>query len=136
MSTRPPGRPARRLYVARNVTRNLVIATHVEVARGMWGRLRGLIGTPPLQSGQGLLLRPCSGIHTWFMGYPIDALFLDAEGRVVAALGPLRPWRMSGIYPKAEAVLEVMAGTLEATGTQVGDSVELMPWEGEEGPEA
>jgi uncharacterized protein len=110
---------------AENVTRGRTLATRVAVADGPWSRLRGLIGRSPLAAGEALLITPCSGIHTFFMGFPIDVLFLDAGGLVVAALGPLPPWRLTRIYPAAAVALELPPGTLAASGTADGDCIEF-----------
>jgi hypothetical protein len=111
---------------AENQTRGVVLATEVEVAERFFARLLGLMGRPPLPPGRALLIRPCDGIHTCFMRAPIDAVFLDDEGRVIAALGPLAPWRLTRVYPRATAVLELGAGTVAATGTAAGDQVALV----------
>jgi hypothetical protein len=120
VSPRPTG-PWR----AENVTRGRTLATRVGVADRPLARLRGLIGHAPLQAGEGLLIEPCSGIHTFFMGFTIDVVFLDAEGFVVAALGAVAPWRMTRIYPSAAAVLELPPGAIAASGTVAGDRIEF-----------
>jgi uncharacterized membrane protein (UPF0127 family) len=112
---------------ATNRTRGCALATAVVVADRPWLRLRGLIGRPPLAAGAGLLLVPCSGIHTFFMGSAIDVVFLDAAHQVVAALGPVVPWRMTRIYPAAASALELPPGTVARTGTTVGDRIEIAP---------
>lgn len=106
-----------------NLTRGVSLAEDLRLALGPWTRLRGLLGTTPLQPGQALLLRPCSAVHTCFMGYTIDVLFLDAEGRVLGAHAELRPWRFTSIYGAALATLELSAGELARSGTGVGDEV-------------
>jgi uncharacterized membrane protein (UPF0127 family) len=108
-----------------NRTRGCTLATSVTVAARFGARLRGLMGRPPLAPGAALLLRPCSGIHTFFVRGPIDVLFLDADHRVVAAVGPIAPFRCSRIYPRAEEALELAPGTIAATGTAAGDLVAL-----------
>ncbi len=110
---------------ADNATRGRPLATRVGVAASPWSRLRGLIGRAPLRAGEGLLIEPCAGIHTFFMGFAIDVVFLDADGVVVAALGPLPPWRMTRIYPGAAAALELPPGRVQATGTVAGDRIEF-----------
>jgi uncharacterized membrane protein (UPF0127 family) len=110
---------------ATNRTRGTTLATEVAVADRFGARLRGLMGKPPLATGAALLIRPCAGIHTFFMRGAIDAVFLDGAGRVVAAVGPIAPWRMTRIYPAAEEVLELPPGTIAASGTGEGDVVEV-----------
>lgn len=103
-----------------------VVAARVRVADRFWTRLRGLIGGPALQPGEGLLIDPCDGVHTFFMGYPIDLLFLDDESRVVAALHGMKPWRVTRRY-HARRVLELPGGTLAGLNAEVtvGDEVAI-----------
>jgi hypothetical protein len=70
--------------------------------------------------GRGLLLRPASSIHTWFMRFPIDAVFVGADGTVVRIAGDLQPWRAAG-RRGARAVLELPAGECERCGLKPGD---------------
>ncbi len=84
----------------------------------------GLLSTSSMPGDAGLWLTPCQSIHTFFMRYPIDVLFLDAEGTVVHGK-TYRPWRMSGWYARAKGALELHAGVIAETGTQVGDVVSL-----------
>lgn len=70
------------------------LAVDVDVAETFAERARGLIGRPAPTPGRGLLIPRCNAIHTLFMRYPIDATFLDREGRVVKSVRSLRPWRL------------------------------------------
>lgn len=97
------------------------LAARVDLALSGLRRLRGLIGRAPLAAGEGLLLRPCAGIHTCFMSYPIDAAFLDAQGNVQAIRADLRPWRLTPVFAGALATLELPAGTLAQAGVEPGD---------------
>ena len=119
------------VLVARNVTRDRVLAARVEVAAGLWQKFLGLMGRPSLPDGEGLWLPESNGIHRMFMRFPIDAVFLggaDAAGvrPVVSVHRALPVWR--GLVPLvrgANGVIELPAGTLAATGTVVGDRVAL-----------
>ena len=71
-----------------------VVCERCFVAETAFARLRGLLGRSGLSSGEGMLLRPTSSIHTAFMRFPIDAVFLDRSDRVVKVASDLRPWRM------------------------------------------
>jgi uncharacterized membrane protein (UPF0127 family) len=95
-----------------------------ELADGPLLRMRGLIGRRGLPAGEGILLRPESGIHTAFMRFPIDALFLDRNLRVLDIVEQLRPWRMASKY-RARAVLELPAGEVARRRVEVGDRLEL-----------
>jgi uncharacterized protein len=83
-------------------------------------RLRGIIGWKRLHRGEGLLLRPTFSIHTAFVRFPIDAVFLDKEMTVVSIRRELRPWRFAGAR-KAKSVLELAAGECERVGLRAGD---------------
>src|SRR5712671_2165897 len=87
-------------------------------------RMRGLIGRRGLPAGEGLLISPAPAIHTAFMRFPIDALFLDRELRVLQIVERLRPWRMAS-KRGARAVLELSAGESVRVGVRVGDRLEL-----------
>jgi uncharacterized membrane protein (UPF0127 family) len=82
--------------------------------------IRGLLGRRELPSGEGLLLRPASSVHTAFMRFPIDAVFLDRDGRVLKIARGLRPWK-TAMGRKARAVLELPAGESERRGIEVGE---------------
>jgi uncharacterized membrane protein (UPF0127 family) len=83
-------------------------------------RMRGLLGRRDLPSGEGILLKPASSVHMAFMRFPIDAVFLDREMRVVRVASTLRPWRAAGSRA-AKAVLELPAGEAERRGLTTGD---------------
>jgi uncharacterized membrane protein (UPF0127 family) len=95
-----------------------------ELADGPLLRMRGLLGRASLPAGQGLLLTPAPAIHTAFMRFPIDALFLDSELRVLGIVRRLDPWRVAS-QRKARSVLELRAGETERLGVAVGDVLEL-----------
>jgi uncharacterized protein len=81
--------------------------------------MKGLLGARELADGEGLLLRPAGSIHMFFMRFPIDAVFLDRDLRVVGIAPDLRPWRMAA-RRGARAVLELPAGQAAARGLETG----------------
>jgi uncharacterized protein len=83
-------------------------------------RMRGLLGRRDLPSGEGVLLKPASSVHMAFMRFPIDAVFLDRDLRVVRIASDLKPWRAAGSRG-AKAVLEIPAGAAGRRGLSVGD---------------
>ncbi len=106
-----------------NSNRGVAVAEAAERAGNLWARSKGLLGRKELEMGAGLLLDPCSGIHTFGMAFPIDALFLDNRGTVVHLVRQMVPMRMSRYVFSAQSVLELPAGTIEATGTAIGDRI-------------
>jgi uncharacterized membrane protein (UPF0127 family)/CheY-like chemotaxis protein len=106
-----------------NLTRGNTVCVG-ELADRPLARLRGLIGRSGLPAGEGLLLRPAPSIHTAFMRFPIDALFLDRSLRVLAVVERLQPWRAAS-KRSARAVLELAAGESARRGVRVGDRLEL-----------
>ena len=120
---------------ARNLSRSTAIAERLEVADGLWGKFMGLMGRPGLEPDSGLWLTDSNGIHMMFMRFAIDAVFLGnpdpgREGArpVVSVHSGLRAW--TGLVPLvrgAHGVLELPVGTIERSGTAVGDLVVLEP---------
>ncbi len=129
--------------IARNVTRSTVLATDLEVADTLWAKFKGLMGRPSLAPGAGLWLPASNGIHMMFMRFPIDAVFvgrapseLSDSGGLGGSSGPVRPvvsvhrglraW--TGLVPLirgADGVLELPVGTIDGSGTTVGDLVSI-----------
>jgi uncharacterized protein len=116
---------------ARNRTRSSDLASDVEVAGSLWGKFKGLMGRGALADGAALWLPDSNGIHMMFMRFPIDAVFVgrpDADGArpVVSVHRDLRVW--TGLVPfvrGAHGVLELPVGAIDASGTQVGDQIEI-----------
>ena len=102
-----------------------LVVEHLLVADSPLARMRGLLGRRTLPSGEGLLLRPAGSVHTAFMRFPIDVVFLDRDGGVVGIAPELRPWRAAG-RRGARAVLELPAGECERRGLRTGDRLEVV----------
>jgi uncharacterized protein len=94
------------------------------VADKPWSRMRGLLGRSGLAQGEGLLLKPCGSVHTLFMRFPIDVVFLDRELSVVAVRPDLRPWRTAGARG-AKVSLELAAGEAARLGIAPGMKLRL-----------
>jgi uncharacterized membrane protein (UPF0127 family) len=114
-------------FSAENATRKVVVVEHLMLALGPFSRLRGLLGRPPLEPGEGMLLRPCRQVHTFFMSFAIDVVFLDRDGVVVALVPDLLPWRASRLVSGAYCVLELSPGEVRRTGTALGDRLCFHP---------
>ncbi len=101
------------------------LASDVRVARSLWSRFWGLMGRRSLSEGHGILLTPCASVHTFFMRFPIDVIFLDRDNRVVKVITAMKPWRTALGGRGAQSALELEAGALEANGLQPGDVIAL-----------
>jgi uncharacterized protein len=99
-----------------------VVCERCLLAETPLARLRGLLGRSGLASGEGLLLRPAGSIHTAFMRFSIDAVFLDRADRVVKVAAALRPWRAAACRG-ARSVLELPAGEAARRGLRPGVSI-------------
>jgi uncharacterized protein len=100
-----------------------VVCRQCVVADSVRARMKGLLGRSTLDPSEGLLLRPANSVHTAFMRFPIDVVFLDRELRVLALATNLRPWRAAG-HRGARAVLELPAGECERCDIRPGDRLE------------
>lgn len=109
-----------------NLTRGTVLAVRLEAAHTGASRRKGLLGREGLQSGEGLWILPCESIHTFFMKFPIDLVYLDRKCRVKKVKHEIGPWRLSGCLA-AHSVLELPAGTVRESRTERGDTVEIGP---------
>lgn len=95
----------------------------MEIARTAWSRMVGLLGRGSV--GDGLVIEPCASIHTFFMGFSIDAIFISREGEVLHVERALHPWRMTRFVKGARAVIELTPGG--AMGTEAGDRLVRVP---------
>lgn len=102
-----------------NLTRDTVVVSAGRIANTPWANFRGLMLARPLQSGEGLVIVPCSSIHTQFMRFPIDVLYVNKDDVIVGIDRNLRPWRIGRFYRGVHYVVELPAGA--AAGCQVGD---------------
>ncbi len=96
-----------------NKTKNLTVVERVEIADSFSARLKGLLGRSGLAKGDALLLDPCNSIHTMFMRFTMDAVFINKEGLVVHIIRRMKPWRMSKIVFGAARTLELGEGESE-----------------------
>jgi len=119
--------------IATNVETGALIASRVRVASNRFDRAIGLLTSSRLDPGEGLLITPCRGVHTWFMRFAIDLLAIDEDGEVVDAVAGLPPWRIRLPRPRGFNVLELPEGSLKRTRTQIGHHITLKlapAWEG------
>jgi uncharacterized membrane protein (UPF0127 family) len=108
-----------------------VICERCLIADSVLARTKGLLGRRSIPPGEGLLLEPAASIHMFFMRFPIDAVFLDRELKVLKVVAHLKPWRIAG-QRGARLVLELAAGEAARRGVQPGQRLVLGEEEGDE----
>ena len=112
--------------IVRNQTRNTVLATAAEVADTSAKRRTGLLKHSRLDPGDGLWITPCESVHTFFMKFAIDLVYLDRNKKVRKVRHAVPPWRLSACLT-AHSILELPAGTAKETGTARGDELTIDP---------
>ena len=101
------------------------LADRIEVAVTRSERRKGLLGRSGLDPSSALIIAPCFSIHTMFMRFGIDAVFVDNDGRAVKIVQDMMPWRMA-VDPTAHAVIELPAGSLRERQVNLGDRLYLL----------
>src|ERR671922_408108 len=109
-----------------NARTGAAVARTVEIADTRATRRRGLLGREAMATGSALLITPCFAIHTAFMRFAIDVMFIDRDGRVVRIVRNLTPWRMA-IAVRARSVVEMPGGALQSCDVRLGDRLYLAP---------
>ena len=109
-----------------NARSEQTIASDVELALTRTERREGLLGQDSLDVSAALVISPCWAIHTAFMRFAIDVIFVDREGRAVRIAHELPPWRVA-VAPRAHAAIELAAGSLRVRDVRIGDKLYLVP---------
>jgi uncharacterized membrane protein (UPF0127 family) len=118
------------LVCVRNHTRGTLLCSRAMLARSFRERSRGLLGHSKLGADEGMLfeaepLFPVMWMHTFFMGFPIDIIFLDRANVVMRIQAVLNPWRLSALVFGARKAIELSAGVAAQTKTEIGDLISL-----------
>jgi uncharacterized membrane protein (UPF0127 family) len=108
-----------------NKTKDTILAKNASLADVLFTRIKGLLGKNILGQEEALIIKPCSAIHTFFMRFAIDVLFVDRKNRIVALKENFKPYKISQVFFKASYVVELPSGTVSKTNTAVGDEIEL-----------
>ena len=112
--------------ILKNNTENNIIAENIIVADSFLKRLKGLMFTKQLSSQSGMLIHPCNSIHTYFMNYTIDVLYLDINNIIIAIDEDMKPGKVGRIVKSATTVVELNSGKVKETNTKVGQAVEFV----------
>jgi uncharacterized membrane protein (UPF0127 family) len=108
-----------------NASRGTVLGEAIEVADTAARRVKGLLGRDCLEEGQGLLFKHCSSLHTFFMSFPIDIVFMDKNGKVLKTATGVTPFKFVAAPFRAFYALELPAGAVERSVTRTGDLLDL-----------
>lgn len=106
-----------------NSTRNTTLANKGNIANTFLTRLVGLLGKSKMEKGEGLLIQPCSSVHTFFMRFPIDIVYIDKNNKVTKIVKNLKPFRASFGTINTNAVIELPVGIIDETNTSKGDVI-------------
>jgi uncharacterized membrane protein (UPF0127 family) len=109
-----------------NQKNNLTSADNLKLANTLRDRVSGLLTYKDLPPGNALMLKPCNSIHSFFMRFAIDVVFIDRQNRVVRTITQFKPWRISGICFSAHACIELPAGTIQSTCLSIGDTLSFL----------
>lgn len=108
-----------------NATKGVVLCDKAVMAHTLLARVKGLLGRVTLARGEALILMPCNSVHTFFMRFSIDVVFVSSSGKVVGIASNLVPWRLSKIYFGAHFVIEFPAGTVQSVSLSKGDILQI-----------
>jgi hypothetical protein len=106
-----------------NVSKKYNLATRVVVANSFFKRLKGLLGCKSLNEGEALIITHSKSIHTFFMRFPIDVLFVDKNNKIVKLIPSLKPFRLTSICFKSAYVVELPSGKIHSSNTSLGDLI-------------
>ena len=108
-----------------NRSKNIVLVEAVEDAKSLWSRMRGLLGRESLPAEQALWIRPCDSVHTFFMKFTIDVVFVDDRLVVRKVVRHVRPWRLILPVWKAHSVFELAEGRASQDRVTEGDQLHV-----------
>jgi len=118
-----------------NKTKNQLVVAHLAEANTLWSRLRGLLGRTSLPDDEGMLFDLNNSIHTFFMKFAIDVVFVDKNWRVVKTFAAVKPGRMIWPILTARATLEFSEGTIARAKIEIGDQLNVSGGENASGGE-
>jgi len=109
-----------------NKREGTTVAERAKLANTFFSRLKGLLGTKQLGEGEALILEPCQSIHTFFMKYDLDIIFLDKKNIIVGVAEHLKPNRLSSFYRKASKAVELPSGGVLKGKVVIGEKLEFI----------
>jgi uncharacterized protein len=109
-----------------NKNTGTIIVRRLVKAKNFWSRFWGLMPRKYINGDEGLLLTPCNSVHTFFMSFPIDVVYLDSSMKVIAIFENVKPWRVLPMKKGGRYVLETTPGLINHTKTAVGDLLQVI----------
>jgi len=109
-----------------NKTKNIILAEDVLIANTLFRRIKGLLGVKKFSPNQAIILEPCNSVHTFFMHFSIDVIFVDRNYKVIKVLSKLSPNRITPIYWYSRKVIELSAGRLDLINIRIKDQLQLL----------
>jgi uncharacterized protein len=109
-----------------NSTKDSILADKAVMADRAFSRARGLLGRKEFNKGEAMVLKPCNSVHTFFMRFAIDVVFVDKNNKVIGMLLCLKPFRITGICWQSKQAIELPVGTILSSNTTKGDSLSLI----------
>jgi uncharacterized protein len=113
------------VHAVRNARTGAILVHALETAFDSSTRKRGLLGRDNMAAGTGMVIAPCSGVHTWFMRFAIDIVFVRRNGSVISVRRHVAPWRLA-MSLQAFAVIELPAGSIDDTMLRAGDALQIV----------
>jgi len=108
-----------------NKTKNTLLAKDIVIANTPFKRMKGLLGKKEFREGQALILKPCNSIHTFFLRFAIDVIFVDKHNKIIEAISHLKPFRLTCVYWLSALAIELPSGTIQSTLTCKGDTLQI-----------
>ena len=108
-----------------NQTKGSILADKATLAANFYQRAIGLLGPDHLAAGEALIIKPCNSVHTFFMRFPIDVIFVDKQYQVVQTISGLKPFRISSIHWSSALVIELPVATIQQTCTSSQDTLTI-----------
>ena len=105
---------------------DFLLSGNIKTADSFFRKLFGLVFSAPLKEGEGLLIENCSSVHTFWMRYPIDILFLDSDSRVLSFFEDLKPFRVTPFIRGASKIVELKSGSVKACSLKTGDCLKFV----------
>ena len=108
-----------------NATKEVLLADEAKVAETFTARLTGLLNRTSLNDKEALVIPSCPCIHMFFMKFPIDVIFVGKDNKVVGLAKNIKPFQVSPFFGKAASAIELTPGTIDATQTDIGDTIHI-----------